>query len=75
MTDLPRPVVAIPLADAAICLSCTQEAIFYLPGSARCPSCASEHFVMVEKIIGSIRPTNDEAADPGRPTASIQERS
>jgi hypothetical protein len=53
MTDLPRPVVAIPLGDAAMCLSC--EAIFYLAGSNKCPLCADEHFLMVQNVVGTIK--------------------
>jgi hypothetical protein len=52
MNDFPQPVVAIPLAGAALCLSC--EGIFYLARSNRCPLCADEHFVMVERFIGTI---------------------
>jgi hypothetical protein len=51
VTDLPTPVVAIPLAGAALCLSC--ERIYWLAGSNRCPGCTDEHFVMLQGIIGT----------------------
>ncbi len=54
MTDLPKPVVAIPLSGAALCLN-PDESIFWLEGSNRCPICASDQFVMVEQIIGTLR--------------------
>ncbi len=72
MTDLPRPVVAIPLADAAICLSCPQEAIFYLPGSNRCPLCASEHFALVQGFLGSMLRITETAGSAGTDPATTE---
>lgn len=65
MTDLPIPVIAIPLGAAAMCLSC--EHIFWLPGSNWCPKCADEHFVMLEKIVGTVLESGKEKADTGMP--------
>jgi hypothetical protein len=68
MTDLPTPVVAIPLASAAMCLSC--EAVFYLVSANRCPVCTDEHFVMLEAIVGTIREktAGPVATEPGQTT-------
>ncbi len=53
MSDLPQPIVAIPLKRLALCLSC--ECGFYLNGWSSCPNCGDEHFAMVENFIGSIK--------------------